>query len=279
MVARVFGDALKGIWNQNVITENRPGADGGLAVGALKETAALETGQVLLVAPTTILTVAPILRANLSFDPVNDALPISGGATDFLGIAVPSSSSIHSLDDLVRAAIVSPGRLNWYAAPGGPFMVFTDWMRRRSAQMTFISYRGAPDAVRDLSQDRIQVVMAPLTPLLPLISAGSIRLVVVSNPERSPRAAAVPTAQEAGHPELTLEGFISFFAPRTASLDQRRRIAGDIATASADPQVVDRLRNAGLVVRSTSPTELADYVRQQAERWRRLAQDLDIRPS
>lgn len=279
VIARVFGEALAGLWGQSVITENRPGADGSLAVNGLREAASLETGHALLVAPTTVLTVIPVLRERVPYDPVADAHPVSTAAADFLAIAVPSTLPVHSLDELMRSVQANPGQMNWFAAPGGPFMVFTDWMRRRKIDMAFVSYRGAPDALRDLAESRIQVIMAPLAPLLPLVAGGKVRLIAVSNPDRAPRAPDIPTVQEAGHSELTLEGTIAFFAPRNVSIEQRRKIASDIASVGAKPEIANRLAGAGQVVKTSSPEALNAYMQEQAERWRRLARDLGIRPT
>lgn len=277
LVARVYGEALAALWGQSVITENRPGADGGLAVAGLRE-AATSDAPVLLVAPANTLTVTPVLREKPPFDP-SDAQPVALAAADFLAIAVPSDSPVHNLDELVRAAQNEPGKLNWFAVPGGPFMVFSDWMQRRRVQMTFISYRGAPDAVRDLGENRIQAVMAPLVPLLPLVAAGKVRLIAVSNPDRSPLAAQVVTVEQAGHPELALEGAIAFFAPRNLTREYRQKIAGDIAMVARDQRVSERLRNSGQVAKVSTPEELERSMTESGERWRRLAQSLQIKPS
>lgn len=277
IVARLFGEALASRWNQTVITENRAGADGSLAVAGLRDAVSSES-PTLLVAPTNLLTVTQVIRERPSFS-LSDVEPVSLAASDFLAVAVPSSSAIRSLDDLLAAGLANPGKLNWFAVPGGPFMVFSDWLRRRQLQMTYISYRGGPDAIRDLGENRIQAVMAPLVPLLPLVSAGKVRLLVVSNPDRSSKVPEVPTVAEAGHAELALEGSIAFFAPRGLSLDNRRKIAADITAVAQDPRIADRLRLAGQVAKASSPEALQRTMAEQAQRWHQIAKDLQIVPT
>jgi len=81
MVARLFGERLAKLWDQAVVVDNRPGADGILAVQGLREIAAAENDHALLVAPTTVATVTPVLKEKLPFDPVGDLQPIATAAS------------------------------------------------------------------------------------------------------------------------------------------------------------------------------------------------------
>jgi tripartite-type tricarboxylate transporter receptor subunit TctC len=271
VVARVFGEGLSKLWSQSVIVENRPGADGVIAVQALRE-AALQDGPIpLLVASTSVLTVTPALREALPFDPIADILPVSTAAADFLAVAVPAASAISSLDDLQAAIKARENEVNWFAVPGGPFMVVTDWLRTRALQPTFVPYRGAPDAIRDLAAGRIQVAMTPLAPLTPLIQSGQVRVLAVTNPERSPVLPLVPTAIESGHADLALEGLIGVFAASNLNADRRRSLAADMATAALSSEVGERLRKGGQVVRTSTPDGLGRILDEQTARWHKLA--------
>lgn len=278
MVARLFGERLAKHWNQGVVVENRPGADGILAVRALREAAGTQDNHALLVAPATIATVTPALKETLPFDPVEDLRPISTAATDSLAIAVPQSSQVTTLSDLLERAKTAPNRLNWYAVPGGPFLLFSDWLRRREAALIHVPYRGGPDAIRDLIESRIDVVMAPLLTLLPFVESGKVRLLAVNGEQRAALAPTVPTVREAGHADLTLEGVIAFFGPRGLDAAVRNGIAKAISLVSQDHTLAEALRRSGQILRTDNPETLSAYLAEQRDRWQTIARSLPVKP-
>src|SRR6266704_860447 len=112
--ARLFAEQLAQRWGRPVLIDNRPGADGILAVQTLLQA---NDGHTLLLAFPGVVTVVPLLHERLPYDPVGDLVPISSVANDFLTVAVTSALSIQSLDELVKRAKTQPGRLNWAGAP------------------------------------------------------------------------------------------------------------------------------------------------------------------
>jgi tripartite-type tricarboxylate transporter receptor subunit TctC len=129
VVARLYADALARKLGQAVVVENRPGADGILAIQALLEAASGDPNHVFLVAPTTISTVLPALKEKLPFDAAQDIQPLCTTAADFLAIAVPETSSLRSMADVVQLSKRSPGTLNWFAVPGAPFLLMSHWVK------------------------------------------------------------------------------------------------------------------------------------------------------
>ena len=102
-----------------------------------------------------------------------------------------------------------------------------------------------------------------LLPLLAVAQTGKVRILAVTNRQRSPAAPQVPTAIEAGYPDLRFEGFSGFFGPRTITPELRDRISADIQAVAADPTIADRLSAAGLSVRSSTPAEFANAIAEQ----------------
>lgn len=271
IVARLFAEKLSIRWKANVIVENRPGAEGMIAIQAVL---GATDGHTLLVAPSGVVTVTQAMR-QVPYNP-EDLQPLSTAAIDFLAVAVPAASAIRSLADLIAAARERPGALNWFASSGAPAMAFGEFVRKNQLDMVFVPYKGGPDAVRDLSESRIQVSLVPLAAGLPLTQAGKLRLIAITNPEPAPIAPDVPTALDTGHPELAIQGVLGFLAPRSIPDQVQKKISVDVQTVAKDPEIQSRLEKAGLIARGSSPDDYGQYLEEQRQHWDRLARPQKI---
>jgi tripartite-type tricarboxylate transporter receptor subunit TctC len=275
IAARLFAERLAGLWGKPVVVDNRSGADGILAVQALVQG---NGGHSLLFAFPGIATVVPLLHANLPYDPVNDLVPITSAAYDFLSVAVTPSVPVATLDDLVRLAMSRPGSLNWASSPGAPYLTFLEFQRRAGLAMTYVSYRSSAQALPDLMVGQIQLAITSLASALPLVHDGRIKLLAVTTPERNPAAPDLMTAVEAGHPELTVEAPLGFFGSKTMPIELRERIAADVRSIAKDPAIARRLGDLGLVARGSTPAEYAAKLAAQRAQWAALARAYGVRP-
>jgi tripartite-type tricarboxylate transporter receptor subunit TctC len=271
VVARLFAEKLSIRWKANVIVENRPGADGMIAIQAIL---GASDGHTLLVAPSGVVTVTPAMRQVPNN--AEDLRPLSTAAVDFLAVAVPATSPIRSLADLIAAAKERPGALNWFASSGAPAMAFGEFVRKNQLDMVFVPYKGGPEAVRDLSESRIEVSLVPLAAALALTQAGRLRLIAITNPESAPIAPDVPTALGTGHPELAIQGVIGFLAPRSMPGLVQKQISGDVQAVANDPEIRSRLEMAGQIARGSSPDDYGRYLDEQRQHWDRVARSQKI---
>jgi tripartite-type tricarboxylate transporter receptor subunit TctC len=226
--ARTFADAFGKAWKQPVIVENRPGADTMLGTQAF-----LQAGDnhALLFTTHSTFTVIPLLHAKVSYDPVADMRPISLAVEDYIGVVAPPSLKINSLPEFVELARQTPAKLNFYAAPGSPYLAYLAFAKRAQIETTFVPYNSPVSAVSDLSEGRIHVAVLPLASVLGAIQGGKMKLLAVTNAERSPAAPDVPTVGEQGYQDFTFGGFLGFFAPKEMPLEMRNRIASDVQNA------------------------------------------------
>jgi len=258
--ARLFAERLAKRWNQPVVVENRPGAEGVVGVSAFLN---MHDDHALLVSFAGPMSVLPVTQGKLPYDPVRDLVPISSVSNNFATVAVTASLGARSLSELVRMVRAQPGKLNYHAAPGAFPIVFAGFLRSAGLQMIPVSYRESILSTQDLAEGRIQAVITPLTNVLPQVQAGQVRLLAVINTERAPLAPAIPTAKEAGYPNLTFEGFSGFFGARDLAPERRDSISADIRAVASDPIVADRLAAVGLVVHGSTPAEFAAVIAEQ----------------
>jgi tripartite-type tricarboxylate transporter receptor subunit TctC len=260
VAARVFADRLKSRWGQPVIVENRPGADGLIGTAAF---AAAQDDHTLLFSFAAPLTVYPATHDKLSYDPTHDIVPISMAAETFGTITVPASLHPRTLSELVDWARARPGKVNWTSGGGAFPFLFASFVKSAGLDMTEVPYRDQNLAVQDTAEGRIQVIVTPITAVLPLVQGGKLRVLAVTNRTRSPMWPDVPTASESGHPELAFEGLLGVFGPRGMSQEHRARISADIRMVAADPGVAKQLAATGQLIRGSTPEAFAAAIEEQ----------------
>ena len=273
VTARLFAERLGQRWGQAVVVENRAGPDGLVAVMAFVGTHDAHTLMFSIGGPVTI---NPVSHAKLDYDPDRDLVPIASASDSFLAVAVNASLGINSIDALIARARAEPGKLSWAATPGLPQFTFAGFAKAAGLDMVQVSYRDFSPALQDIVQGRIQVAATGLLPLLPLAKAGQVKLLVVTNRERSPAAPDLPTAREIGHAELAGDGFQGFFGWRGMPDDLRERIAADVRAVGADAALQQKLSVLGQAVRTGTPAEFAAMIAQQRGRIAQIAQEIGL---
>src|SRR5262249_50312423 len=151
------------------------------------------------------ITINPLIHERLPYDPANDLVPITPVSDNFLGVSASAATKAETLSDLVKAAKAQPGKLNWAATPGVPYYAVLAFLTSARIDMLQVSYRDFGPALQDLNTGRLHVAATGVTLLVPHHQVGTAKLMFVTNKERSPQAPEVPTAREAGYPDLTFE--------------------------------------------------------------------------
>jgi tripartite-type tricarboxylate transporter receptor subunit TctC len=276
-LARGVAEGLARRWGQPAVVENRTGAD---AIPAFETFAHARPGEALFLSASGVITLGPLLRDRLPLDPSVDLAPISLLATDFLGVVVPAALPAADLPALLAVARARPGALNWFAAPGIPDLVFRAFLRETGAPMEHVPYRGAGAQVMlDVAAGRIQVALVPLTPAMPLVRDGRLRLLAVTSRNRAPAAPDVATTAEAGFPVLEVEGLLGLYGWRAMPGALRARIAAEASEALAAPELAERLRGLGMLPQGGPPADLAALLEGQRARYGGLAREFGVAPA
>jgi tripartite-type tricarboxylate transporter receptor subunit TctC len=271
---RLLGERLSARWGQPVVVENRPGGDGIVAITSFL---GARDDHVLLAAPTSSFTAHPYLHENLPYKQ-SDLVPIARVSNTIITISVPVSLKLASFADVVAMARAQPGKLNWAGVTGALDFAFAGFLQVKGLNMSKVPYRNPVEAANDLAEGRVQVYEGAYAIARPQIEAGRIKPIMLTNSVRAPMLPDVPTAAEAGFPELTLDGLVGFFGPPGMSLELRERIAQDVR-AVTDSSVESRLLATGQIVNIGGPSEFVAAIDQQRARLAEVAKDLGIKPS
>jgi tripartite-type tricarboxylate transporter receptor subunit TctC len=272
---RLLADRLTKRWGQPVVVENRPGGDALVAISAF---VGANDDHTLLASPSSSFTAHPLQYKSLPYKP-SDLLPIARVSNTIIVIAVPASLEVGSLADLVAMARAQPGKLNWAGTTGAIDFLFAGFLKNAGLNMSKVPYRNQVEAANDLAAGRIQVNETALAIVRPQLQAGKIKLLAVTNSTRAPTYPDVPTAKEAGYPDLALDGLVGFFGPPQMPKELCERIAADVREVAADPIIEERLTLTGQILNVGGPAEFHAAIEEQRARLAVAAKDLGIEPT
>jgi tripartite-type tricarboxylate transporter receptor subunit TctC len=273
--ARLVADRLSPIWRQPVVVENRPGGDGVVAISAF---VGANDDHVLLFTASATFTPHPFLRGKLPYDAQRHLISIAGISEISVCVAVAQSLNVDSLPGLETLARQQPGKLNWGAIASIDDFMFSGFLKSAELSMARVPYRDPVSALNDISEGRIEVVLAALTLALPRAQTGKVKVLAVTNRERSPAASDVPTVSEVGYPSLAYAPILGLFGPPAMSRDIRERIAADLQAVAADPTLAARLAPTGQMVRYVPPIEFAAGIDRERAKLTAIAKALNIQP-
>lgn len=267
LAARLFAEGLSQRWGQAVVVENRPGADGIVGVTTFVNA---HDDHTLLFSFAAPISINPLIHDKLPYDPVRDLVPIAAVIDNFFAVAVSAQTGVQSIDQFIAAAQASPERFNWAATAGLPHYIFLALQKKNGLKLTQVPYREFAPALQDLAENRIQVLVTAPAIMMPAVANGKARLLMVTNRERSPLAPDVPTAIEAGFPELTFDGVVGFFGGRDLPAAIRDRLADDIAVVGGNAEINSRLQAAGVKVRILNSAQFAGAIEEQRVKVREI---------
>jgi tripartite-type tricarboxylate transporter receptor subunit TctC len=251
--ARLIGERLSQKWGKPVVIENKPGGD---AVVAITAFIAANDDHTFLMAPTSTFTAHPFLHEKLPYD-LKDLVPIARVSNTIVAVGVPASLGINTLDELIARAKAEPGKLNSAGTTGAIDFVVAGFLKQAGAEITKVPYRDGVQALNDLAEGRIQLYVAALAIMRPQVQAGKVKIIAVTNNERPPIMPDVPTAAEAKHPQLAVDGLVGLFGIRALAPELRSRIAADIKEAASDPEIAAKINATAQIVRPGGPDEFA----------------------
>jgi len=275
IAARMFADGLSKLWGKPVVVENRPGGDGLVSLGAFAQA---KDDHVLWFGPAGAFTSLPYMHDTLPFDPSPNMNPIISISVVALAISMPASMKIDTVSQLVALARSEPGKLNAAAAPGISDFLLFGFFKKQGLQVADVPYRDIMQAPNDLVSGRIQVLSTSLQVPQPLANAGRLKILVVTSKQRAPSQPNVPTAIEAGYPDLTFESIGGVFGPQGMPEELRNHIAADFRkVTAANPEIAKKLAVTGQIVSLRSSAEFAAAIKDQRVTLAGLAKTLGLK--
>jgi tripartite-type tricarboxylate transporter receptor subunit TctC len=267
VIARMLIEGLKDS-SPALIVDNRPGAGGRLALGALKSSPA--DGTAMILAPASNFAVFPHVYKKLGYDALGDFVPVTTVCSfPFLitvGPMVPAD--IRTLADFAKWCADNPRQATYGTAAAGSMLHFTGVTFARANRIEFVHLPyGGPGGIQDLTSGRIAATIYPIGTALPHVQSGAIRALATTGPRRSSGLPDVPTVREAGYAALEANEWFGVFVPANTPSETVNHLNAAIRTVVSTEAFKVALAKLAVEPAGETPKEFARLVKADFDRW------------
>jgi tripartite-type tricarboxylate transporter receptor subunit TctC len=264
-VARALAPRLQESFGQSVVVDNRGGAAG--VVGTEMGAAAPADGYTLVFAVGSFV-VTPYLNRNVKYDPVRDFSPVTLLAINPYLFAANASVPVNSVSELIAYAKANPGKLNYGSAGagGGNHLAMELFNSMAGTSIIHVPYKGAAPGITDLISGQLQLMMSTMGPLLPHVKTGRLKALAVTGNRRSPAIPTAPTVAESGLPGFDYVNWYALLTPAGTPGAINRKLSSAIGAILKSPDIAPTFAAQGFEPRSTTPEELASFLKADTER-------------
>ena len=275
---RLIAPAIESKIGQRFVIEARPGAAGNIA--AQEVARAAPDGYTLLITSTSVFSVNPHLFRNLGFDPQGSFDPITTFSESAPILFINASLPARTLKEFMGYAHANPGKLN-FGSPGvgSPSHLVSEMVSQiANASMTHVPYKGTPPMIAAILSNEVQMISTTYSFAAPHVKAGKLRVLAATSRQRLPDAPDVPTAREAGYPELTASNWWGLAAPKGTPARIIERLSAETRAALADPAAQKRMIEMSMVPLGSTPAEFATLIRDDSARWQTVITRAGLKP-
>lgn len=271
VIARVVAQQLNSeLGGPNVIVENQPGA--GSLIAAQTVARAKPDGTVLLLAPVVVPAFFPALYKKLTFDPLEDLVPVAELGTFSFALAVSADVPVNDLAGFIAYIKAHPGKVSYGSLSVGTPSHFLGTMFNQAAgtDLLHVPYKGASPVFTALQSGEIQAAFVTSGSGVELARAGRIKLLAVTGTFRSPLLPDVPTMSESvkGMTQMdTASLWYGFFAPKGTNAALVEKLNRAIAAALRDPKVQAQIARQDVRIAYSTPAEFGHLVRRDNKTW------------
>jgi tripartite-type tricarboxylate transporter receptor subunit TctC len=274
--ARIYAQPLGQALGQTVLIETKPGADGAIAAEATMKAA--PDGYTLFYATNTAFSWVPAVRKNPPYDPVADFTPVSLiGQFGFFIFSHPSVPA-KNMAELLAHIRANPGKLNYGSGNSTSMVSTAQLVQQEKLDVVHIPYKGDGPLSVDLLGGRVHFAIATPGTAAPQVKEGKLRVLATLLPSRSSLLPEAPTMAEAGLRGLSITPWGGVFGPRNMPKEIAARLSRELAVVLKRSDVRQAFEKLAFEPRSSTPEELAAFVKEQGEIWRRAVTEAGIKP-
>jgi tripartite-type tricarboxylate transporter receptor subunit TctC len=266
-VARLVAAQAGQYLGEPMVIDNRSGAGGSLGSDLVAKSA--PDGYTLLMATVSTHAINPALYAKLPYDPIRSFAPVSLVARVGGIVAVNGKSPVMSLRQLADAMRKDPSKYSFGSQGVGGIGHLMGEMFNSQAGVhaVHVPYKGAAPALQDLIAGNIEVIYDTVPALLPHLQSGALRALAVTTPKRLSSVPQVPTTAEAGFPGFLASTWNAILAPAGTPNEVVAALNSAFVRAVQDPTVSARMNELSAEPASSTPAELAEFMRAELQRW------------
>ena len=264
---------------QNVIVENKPGANGNLGAQLVADAPA--DGTSILLNTVGMQAINPLLYPSLRYSPSKDFVSLGiGSVVPNVMVVHPTKLGVNTLQELVALAKKQPGKLTYATfGPGSSPHIYTALLLKNAGiDAIQVPYKGSAPASSDVMAGNVDFLFDSMTTSVGLINGGKLKGLAIASAQRSHLVKDVPTMKECGYPDVALKFWLSLqISAKTppAVVDQLRKA---MYACVQSPGYVEALEARGAEALAISPDKVHDFVVQDSAHWQALGKDINIQP-
>jgi len=277
VLARLTSERLAPLWKQNVLVDNKPGANGAIAVAETTRSAA--DGHTVLVTSNSPIVINPNLYRKLPYAPATDLKPVTLAAWADLAIVVNPQVPARTLPELVALLKANPDKYS-FGSPGTgstSHITMELLMQIAGVKMVHVPYKGSGPAMTDLIAGNIQLMTDALPSARAHIASGRIRALCVTGERAASVMPELPTAPSQGISGLPAGGWYGFFVPAGTPATVVERLDADVRRTIFSEEFQSRMKSLGLSsVPEGTPAAFADFLQRDTAFWERTTRSLGL---
>ena len=277
VLARLYAQRMSEGWGQQVVVDNRTGANGIIGMEAIAR--ATPDGYTIGMANIATLAVNPAIYPKLPYDALRDYVPISLTATIGNCLMVHPSLPVHSVKELVTLAKKHPGELN-YASGGvgsAQHIPMELLQSMTGIKLVHVAYKGITPAFNDVLAGQVPMAFTGLAQSLPYHRNGRLRILGTTGTKRTSATSDIPTIAESGLPGYEADSWTGVLAPKGTPADIVAQIHAEIVRVSNLADTRERLLAAGFEVVGSSSEVFAALIKNDTARLGKVIRDAGIR--
>jgi tripartite-type tricarboxylate transporter receptor subunit TctC len=267
VTARLIGQKLTAEWGQQVIVENRPGANGNIAADLVAKSQA--DGYTMLMGNVGPNAISASLYPNLPYDVVKSFAPVTLTTTVPIVLLVNPSLPVKSVSELVAYAKANPNKVNFASAGNGSSNHLTGELFKSAGKIDIVHvpYKGDGPAMTDLMGGQVSMMFTTVVAAMPHVASGKLRAIAVASLKRTPAMPDVPTIDESGFPGFSSSSWGGILFPTGTPKNIVVKMHDGVVKVLAMPDIKDKLHAMGAEVVGNSPEEFGSYIQSETVKW------------
>ncbi len=277
VLARHYAQKMSEQWKQQVVVDNRTGANG--IIGMEFAARAPADGYTIGMGNVATLAINPHLYLKLPYDPIKDFAPVLLAAEINNCLAVHPSVPVTNVKELIAFAKARPGQLNYGSGGVGSAQHIPMEMLKvmTGINILHVPYKGLAAAFNDTLAGQIPMMIPGLATALPHANSGKLRILATTGAKRTVATPQIPSIAEAGVPGYDFDSWTGFLLPAGTPADTVSRVNAETLRVTRLPETKDRLSALGFALIGSTPAEFGEYIRANISRIGPVVKAADIK--
>jgi tripartite-type tricarboxylate transporter receptor subunit TctC len=276
IVARAIAQKLSEAGGQQVIIDNRPGANGIIGIEAVAKSK--PDGYTLAAPFTSVLTINPFVYKKLPYDAFKDFAPVMQSVVNVIVLVVHPSLPVRSVKELVALGKSRPGDIVYGSFGVGNLTHLAGELLRMETgmKMVHVPYKGESPAVTDLIGGQYMLLFSTSAGVKAHINEGRLRLLATGGDKRAAAYPNAPTMAESGFPGAGVVGWSGLAMPAGTPPEIVQKFSREAARHVRSPEMVERLTALGAEPVGSTPEEFTAFIKSEADKWSRVIREAGI---